>query len=420
MTLALRAPRTAKTRTTRPARTETAMAVALAGVAAIWLLARHYVGVPTDYLVYRSAARAAAHGADIYVDHGSTALFATQPFTYTPFGSVALWPTTLGGWHPSYLLWCAVAMLTLGAVLTHFVPTEVRSRSVVVAVSFTAAATTCVMSENIKQGQINIVLMGLVLADLFRRDDTLFGRVLPRGVLVGVATAIKLTPGLFIVFFLLTRQWRLARCSAAGAAVATACATLLHPELTRSFFRSVLWSLSDRVNLSHPTGYWGNSSIQGAVAAAGGWAQAATLPLVLGFGGYGLFAAGRAWGAGRQADGWLTVGLTAPVVSPFTWTHHYVYLLPALATLALTRSWARSRVGLGVGLVVLVALHFGPRLGETWLAGSSSWLWVPGVLMRESLVFISVGCIAALHLTAGDQGVTRANPDATAHVASVR
>ena len=52
-------------------------------------------------------------------------------------------------------------------------------------------------------GQIGIVLMALVLADTLPRSTRL-----PRGVLVGVATAIKLLPGVFLLYWAVTKRWR--------------------------------------------------------------------------------------------------------------------------------------------------------------------------------------------------------------------
>ena len=67
------------------------------------------------------------------------------------------------------------------------------------------------MVNEITLGQVNSLLMLACLADLFRPRHGRLARLIPPGTLVGVATAIKLTPGLFICYFVVTRQWRLAR-----------------------------------------------------------------------------------------------------------------------------------------------------------------------------------------------------------------
>ena len=56
------------------------------------------------------------------------------------------------------------------------------------------------VSIHLAFGQINIFLMLLVIADFARSPVTPMGKRLPRGVLIGIAAAIKLTPLLFIVY----------------------------------------------------------------------------------------------------------------------------------------------------------------------------------------------------------------------------
>ena len=62
--------------------------------------------------------------------------------------------------------------------------------------------------------------MALVRADVLICVNTRLARFFPRGVLIGIAAAIKLTPALFIVHCVATRQWRVALWSALGALAA--------------------------------------------------------------------------------------------------------------------------------------------------------------------------------------------------------
>ncbi len=347
--------------------------------ALVVLVASHGLHAP-DFLTYRYGVQAAGHGVDVYTTNVSGPGLNGQPFTYTPFGAIALWPTTILDWQGAYLIWCAASMVALGAVLAYFVPATVRRRPAVVALVIGLAATTVVVAQNVDQGQINLLLMALCLGDLFRREQSGAFAWLPRGVLVGIATAIKLTPGLFIVFFVVTGQWRLARNSLAGAAAATTLGAVVHPAMTITFFRSALWSLQDRVDLGHPVAFAGNNSIGGLLESGGRWLHPAVPIVVIAAAGLALLAARRVHRAGRDADALLIVGLTASLVSPFTWTHHLVYLLPALTTLALTRSWARRPTAVAAGVLVLALLHFG----------------LPAPAMRAFLVALSVAAIVGL------------------------
>ena len=398
-------PSTAGRRTPQPPNGTPRTTLILFGGAAIVaagaLMAVLLNAVPQDYLTYRYAAQAALHGADIYQHNVAGPLLNAQPFTYTPFAAVVLIPTTLLSWRVSYLLWSAGLLTALWAVVRAVLPTDLHRRGLIGTAFTVAAAATCIGLSNLGDGQIDILLMALCLGDLLRRGDTWVGRLVPRGVLIGVATAIKLTPALFIVYFLLTRQWRRAAASVAGAAAATVLGAVVFPQLTATFAAQVLWSLTSRVAVGHPLGYWGNSSLTGAIHALGPWAAPLVLPAVLAAAAACLAAAVRSHRRGAELNASLIIGLAAPVLSPFAWEHHFVYLIPALATLgraALVNDrvppWDRPRIALAVAL--LVGLCLGPDVGSQLLALHMPWLTIPGVLLREILLLTSLGCIAAL------------------------
>src|SRR6185369_14582877 len=64
---------------------------------------------------------------------------------------------------------------------------------------------------NFDFGQINVVLMTLVLADTVPRRTPW-----PRGLLLGLAIALKLTPAVFLLYFALRRDGRAALVSVAS------------------------------------------------------------------------------------------------------------------------------------------------------------------------------------------------------------
>ena len=104
-------------------------------------------------------------------------------------------------------------------------------------------------------------------------------------------------------------------------------------------------------------------------------------------------------GAGRSVDAWLIVGLAAPLLSPFSWIHHLVYLVPALTLLAFDDTASRAARIRNLVLVAAasVALYWGPWGADRWLQGDhSAWLVLPVVLQRECALLASIACIAAL------------------------
>jgi hypothetical protein len=320
---------------------------------------------------------------------------AGQPFTYPPVATVALWPTTVLPEPAAYLAWTIATLAVLAAVLSIGRPGS-RSSALVLAVAVVAASNTDLLADHLRVGQINVFLMGLCLSDLARSGTSRLGRCCPPGVLVGVATAIKLTPGLFVVHFVVTRQWRFAAFAAAGCAGATLVGALLRPGMTFTFAGSVFWTLPDRVDLGHPLSYSGNQSVTGVLSAVGGEGGVATAMLVLAVAAAGLAAARYVHAAGRELDAWLIVGLTAPLLSPFSWNHHYVFVLPALALLG-RRAWPSRPGATALGVVGLLALLYAtPDQGNTLLRDGPWWTAPVGAAVRENAVLAAIACGVAL------------------------
>lgn len=66
-------------------------------------------------------------------------------------------------------------------------------------------------------GQINIILMGLILADFALHGKSRAGQIRwPAGLLIGVAAGIKLTPLAFGLYFLVRRDFKALGWMAAG------------------------------------------------------------------------------------------------------------------------------------------------------------------------------------------------------------
>lgn len=374
----------------------------------VWFNLRFLATVhPVDFLVYRYGAQRLAGGGDLYAQNivGPLISDGGLPFTYTPFGGLALWPTTLFGERFAYLLWSVGTLMILAWVVHRFLPAGLRHRTVIGGAVFVALSFTQIVTQHLHFGQINLMLLGLCLADLVRSDTSRVGRLLPRGVLVGLATAVKLTPGLFIVYFLLTKQWRLALWSSVGAAAATLVAAALRPQASWDFFTSVLFTLTDRVDLDGGLGTYGNNSITGALAALDPRLLHLTVPLLLAVGTAALLVARRTFLAGRPVDAWVIIGLSAPLLSPVSWIHHWVWILPALLLLV---DRFRSRAALTVAGLVLLVLMFGPASGQRLIDSGDETLILPGIALRQCLMLASIAGIVLL---------TRASP--RAHRATV-
>ncbi|GIG86231.1 glycosyltransferase family 87 protein [Plantactinospora endophytica] len=286
-----------------------------------------------DLKIYMSAMRWWADGNPLYdyaqPDPVQQELF----FTYPPFTALLLRPFAGLRIGVTVVLFTALTVLAL-LVTTWWLVSSVADRygvsrwfaaGLAVPLVFAVEST----RETIVFGQINMLLVVLVLADL------LFA--VPRnsrwaGVGIGLATALKLYPGIFIVYLLATRRWRAALVSSATAAGATLLAAAIAPSDSWRFWTHELW-LTDRVGRPD---YTGNQSLFGLLSrftTPEKPNQVLWLVLAVAIAAYGLWRAARAARAGDEVAGLTLTGLVAVLVSPITWTHHAYWFIPAVVVL---------------------------------------------------------------------------------------
>src|SRR5262249_29163651 len=150
---------------------------------------------PVDFLVYRYASTMALHGADVY-SHNITGPMMFNgpglPYTYTPFGLIALLPTKLFGWLVAYVSWCTADMLAIAWILDAVVAREVAMgggyrRPVIVAVAVALTAFSTIGVYEVSFGQINGLLLAACLTDVLRSREGRLARLLPPGSLIGIA-----------------------------------------------------------------------------------------------------------------------------------------------------------------------------------------------------------------------------------------
>ena len=180
-------------------------------------------------------------------------------------------------------------------------------------------------------GQVELVLMALVTWDLCPAPGR---RRRWQGAATGLAAGIKLVPLLFIVYLLLTGRRRPA---AVAAAVFAATVAAGFAGLPRA---SAAWWLGGDFLAAGRTGFVGggqNQSLRGLVTRLAGSVHGGTLPWLLLAAAAtlaGLAAAAALDRAGRPVAGVLGCALTALLVSPVSWDHHWVWVAPGLALAA--------------------------------------------------------------------------------------
>ncbi|MDO5670044.1 MAG: glycosyltransferase family 87 protein [Corynebacterium sp.] len=319
---------------------------------------------PVDMIIYLQGVRAFRDGGEMY----SVPMYAGDlalPFIYPPFGALVMLPFTAAD---DDLAGDLMIMLSAGLVLLclWFVlraATRLRGWSLA---ALTAAVWPVVLLIepvwlNSGFAQLNIVLMALVVLDLVPRK-----RRFPQGWLIGLAAAIKLTPLAMLLYFLLRRDFRAILVAGVSALLATGVAALFRWDATREFYTSVLLDMGSSSEFGVNTVYQSNSSLKGMIMrwftsgaeldahsglVNGLWLGLSLLVIVLG--GWFMVALMR---RNMLIDAALVNALIMLLISPVSWSHHWIWLTLLLPVLA----W-RCLTVLG-GPVVLGSLVF------TWTA----------------------------------------------------
>ncbi len=352
-----------------------------------------------DLHVYRTGAAAIVHGLSLYAIR-----FWGLPFTYPPFAAVAFTPLAVVPW------WITVGlMLVLNVAATPVMfylalrlrPVEswlTRADAVRLALVVSVVAIWLEpVYTTVAFGQVNILLTVMVLIDLTLPEDSPF-----KGVATGIAAGIKLIPLIFVLYLAATRRIRAAvlALTAFGATIAVGYAVV--PHASQYYWADLTFLESSHVaRLSND---W-NQSLLGAISRTVGYeagSQWLVLAVAVGFAGLALAAhAGR---RGNDATGYGLCAVTGLLVSPISWTHHWVMAVPALllVTLAVWRRRSEAPRQARFWLAVIAVLA---TIGWTGIARHqpkltvSQQLHLPVFWLVVSEIYVLAG-LAALSIAA--------------------
>jgi alpha-1,2-mannosyltransferase len=303
-----------------------------------------------DMKIYHGAMVWWAGGNELY---GFIAPRTTLGFTYPPFAGLVMLPMAkvpmlVAGWL-NVLASIVVLALILAALLRPIAARAGWSLWFTVGIAVPLAIAIEPVRETLGYGQVNILLFGLIMADMValrwraRRGSrrSLTDGPLRRlwfsgawaGVGIGLATSVKLTPALFIFYLVVTRQWRAAVTAIGTTIGVTIAAFAIAGRESMTYFTSVLWQ-TERVGAADMTP---NQSLAGLLARLYDsietpgllWLSFSVLVLAL-----GLSRAAGAHADGDELTAFTLVGLTANVISPISWSHHLVWVIPAIIVLA--------------------------------------------------------------------------------------
>ena len=402
----------------------------IAALAAVAPLVRGYLtSAPDQRLVdldvYRTGGLSVLRGQPLYA-------MLTQPpqllaFTYPPAAALFAVPLALMPWPAAQLAWVPFVYVPLAVVIWYaFAPLLDRSgrmRPVAFAAVFAACAYLFPVRDEMRFGQVDMVLLGLAVADCAARRPWW-----PRGALVGLATAIKLVPGVFIVYLWLSGRRRAALTAALVALACTLGAWLLLPHDSVTYWTSAVFDpgrLGSNAGTSDqslrglllraflparlPGLIW--VAVAGAVAVAGfalvrRLARDSREPAAPG-GHIGPAAPGGQIGPaapggqiGPAAPGGqismeaITVtALVGALVSPVSWIHHYVVVVVAIGAI-LADGRDPRRVIVAAGTAVYFALTT-PWWGQS-LLGQRDVPVLAARMVQDSFGIAALALIAVL------------------------
>lgn len=287
--------------------------------------------LPVDLQVYQNGGIAWLRGLPLYHDFPGTLGGLELPFTYPPiaavlFSSFSISPPWLVG--SVFAVASFVALTAAAAVIARLLTgNQVWTIGAAVAVG---SLTLEPVLASLKFGQVNLFLMAMIVVDCLALRRF-------RGTLVGVAAAIKLTPAVFVLYFLLRRDWRAAATSMAALVGATLLGFLFAPaDSAEYWFHTVL-----DTGRAGALNYAMNQSLRGMLHRLPLEASVELLLWVL----LCAIVVALVWRISLAVQNKLTVLLSVAVVgllvSPVSWSHHWVWIAPILLSIGVV--WLRSR-----------------------------------------------------------------------------
>lgn len=415
------------------------LAVALAAWAADLATHLSYMAAMRDLVVYRNGGLIVRHVSPAYDAHRASPLYDWVgqhgvQFTYPPFAAVLFSVASVLSW--TAMRWAmtlaSLAALGLSLWLVFGALGYRESKSVrlgaTLGVSALALATEPVQ-QTLSLGQVNLLLMLLIVADLLTG-----GALDPggrtrwwHGIGIGIAAGVKLTPLIFIPYLLLIRKYRQAATASGVFAATTALGYAILPGDSGTYWAHGLFLKANRIVF---LGTRGNQSLRGILTRLAGsvsagqvpWLAAAVVVAVAGLAAAALLYRGR-----QPVPAMLACALTGLLISPLSWDHHWVWVAPGLALLAHLGAVARRRAARAAwwaaGGILFGIFASWPQLwnlGQSGLTPAGLGWYAPGtyfatgsepwyhefhwhglqLLAGNSTVLAGLACLAALAVAA--------------------
>lgn len=321
------------------------------------------------------------------------------PFTYPPFSALLFGLIAWIPWTALRVLW-QLASLAAIAVIVHATlrllgragaaaPRPLpHVRGVVITITALAIWLEPVRTT-FNYGQINLFLAAMLLAGAAAAREWVAGAS------VGVAAGIKLVPAITGLYYLLQRRWSAVLAAVLSFALSVLIALAILPSQTVRFFTELM------LDPGRTGPVWSaiNQSWRGTLArlaghdVSTGWVVAVLITLAV-----GIPATWWALRAGDRLGGFLAVQYIGLLVSPISWSHHWVWVLPTLLWVwfgrhqrrplawAVSIGWLCATLSYVVSILIALQWEGEPASRPGW----QSWLGTAYVLMGM-LTLVAIG-----------------------------
>ena len=280
--------------------------------------------IMVDLDVYRHAGSVLLAGRNFYDLPGEL------QFIYPPFAALLAVPLALLPLSVVQIGWTTAGVLALVAVLHRYG----LSGWVLSVVSMVAIYFVQPVLQTLVFGQLGIFLVALVVLDLAPGPRVLPRRLLPDGVLTGVAAAIKLTPAIFVLYLLATGKRRAFVVSVLMGVAVTVLSWAMVPRASLEFWTRLA---GGDTGLGGSIIYYTNQSVMADVVRVFGLGSR---PVIVGLALSAIVALAGVWAAtlwhrlGEVRFAVALCGVAGLLASPVSWLHHFVWVVPLAVCLA--------------------------------------------------------------------------------------
>ena len=364
-----------------------------------WLFQSHYTGHFPDLSARINQMWVLDHFGRLYSP------FTIEAFTYPPPAIFVFWPLHLISKTSGIFLWSVVTILCVAITYyVAFIYSGFRRGTLAFGVSLWSAAVTAMifppLIECLAWGQTSTILLALLVTDFL----AVVGK--RRGILTGIAAAIKLYPGVFIVFWGLQRRWRAALTALVSFLVLVVASWILWPRESTTFFFNRLLNGSE---LSHFDKF---SPFSATYESASVWSffkrftflpTSLTLLLVIACSiailTLGLGAAARLYDASWKISSFVALLFLTSILAPISWDHYFTFT-PLLLFVAVEVGY-KSRLGvsaLATFTVFLIPWYFFRAQNLNFTTGLTIqhlWITILTVVARNAYFCASVYFIGA-------------------------